>query len=87
MLSVIVLTVMISVVVHGINAVPLRKLYGNSTTFKALFPPASCSRCLGRANGHKRGEKSRAGVAKLILCDELLFHPSAHASRWELRPQ
>ncbi len=34
MLSVIVLTVMISVVAHGISAVPLSKSYGRSTTFK-----------------------------------------------------
>ena len=34
MLSVIVLTVMISVVAHGISAVPFSKLYGSSTTFK-----------------------------------------------------
>ncbi len=33
-LSVIVLTVMISVVAHGVSAVPLSKLYGRSTTFE-----------------------------------------------------
>ncbi len=33
-LSVIVLTVMISVVAHGVSAVPLSKLYGRSTTFR-----------------------------------------------------
>lgn len=33
-LSVIVLTVMISVVVHGVSAVPLSKLYGITTTFR-----------------------------------------------------
>ena len=33
-LSVIVLTVMISVVAHGISAMPISKLYGSSTTFK-----------------------------------------------------
>ena len=33
MLSVIVLTVMISVIAHGISAMPLSKAYGRSTTF------------------------------------------------------
>ena len=33
-LSVIVLTVMISVVAHGVSAVPLSKFYGRSTTFR-----------------------------------------------------
>ncbi len=33
-LSVIVLSVMISVVAHGVSAMPLSKLYGRSTTFE-----------------------------------------------------